>query len=370
MSTLIINAKIFSGEALITGKNILIDNGKIVSLTKNITKGVSVIDLKGKNIAPGFIDIQINGGKTRYFSQTPDEQTLDDIYTSCCEYATPFILPTLISSPLEVILTAIDTVRRYRKDHPGVLGMHLEGPFFNPAKRGAHNPNIIRKPTEKELKTILEHGRDVIKVMTIAPEMFTRKQLKLLLDSGIILSAGHSDITYRAAQEIFSSGVQLVTHLYNAMSPLNHRACGLVGAVFDNENVFAPIVLDGGHCDYAAARIAHKIKGDKLFLISDSSFLGRHKRKFDWDILSMKMTRGFYRDADGNLAGAAISMPEAVQNAVRHIGVSPQEAIEMATSRAARAIKMDHQVGFIKKDYPANFVVFDDDLTEFQPLMV
>ena len=359
---------IFTGDELLTSQNIIVENGRITQVTDTIPVGAQIIDLRGKNIAPGFIEIQINGGKERYFSQTPDEPTLDDIYNTCCEYGTPYILPTLISSPPDVILQAIDNIRKYREKHPGVLGMHLEGPFLNPEKRGAHNAEVIRKPTDAELQLIVEKGKDVIKVMTIAPEMFNSRQLEMLLESGIVLSAGHTNMTYEEAQNCFSKGIHLVTHLYNAMTQLGHRECGTVGAVFDNENVFAPIILDGGHCHYAAARIAHRQKKDKLFLITDASFLGRKKKKFDWEGLDIEMTDGFYRDRQGNLAGAAISMPEAVKSAVENLDISLQEAVEMATSRVARAIKMETKIGFIKPGYPANFIIFDSGLQNVESL--
>lgn len=370
MASAIINARIFTGDSVEDFSNIIIENGTITALTKELPTDIPVIDLKGKNISPGFIDIQINGGREKYFSQTPDEDTLEEMYSACCSYATPFILPTLISSPLPVILKAIETVRRFRQTHPGLLGMHLEGPFFHPEKRGAHNSSIIRKPTNEELKTIISHGKDVIKVMTIAPEQFTEAQLELLLESGILLSAGHTAMTYDQAQQCFRQGIKLVTHLFNAMTQMGHRECGLVGAVFDNNDVYAPIILDGGHCHYAAARVAYRQKLDKLFLITDSSFLGRQKKRFDWEGFNIKMIDGFYRDQEGSLAGAAISMPEAIKNAVDHLGIMLQDAVEMATSRVARAIRMHNDIGFIKPGYPAQFSVFNNDFSHVQNLML
>jgi N-acetylglucosamine-6-phosphate deacetylase len=370
MIQVITNAQIFTGESVLANQNILVENGKIISIETDFPSDAEVINLNGKNIASGFIDIQINGGKNKYFSQTPDEETLSDIYEVCRNYGTPFILPTLISSPLDVILKAIDAVRKFRDRHSSVLGMHLEGPFLNPLKHGAHDPKIIRKPTNEALQKIIENGKDVIKVITIAPECFTDEQIEMLLASGIIISAGHSEMNYDQAQRYFNKGIHLVTHLFNAMTQLGHRECGTVGAVFDNDKVFAPIILDGGHCHYAAARIALKQKNDKLFLITDSSFLGRQKKRFIWEGLNIEMINDYYRDMQGNLAGAAISMPEAVKNAMEHLNVPLQDAIEMATSRVARAIKMDDEIGFIKSGYPATFVVFDNELSAVESLLL
>ncbi len=370
MKTVITNATIFTGDDVLYGKSILVENNRILAVGEHTDDGTRKIDLAGKNIAPGFIDIQINGGTERYFSQTPDVATLDDIRQACCAYATPFIVPTLISSPIGVILQAIDAVKQYRLQHPGILGMHLEGPFFHPEKRGAHNPEFIREPTNEEIEKILLHGKGVIKIMTIAPEMFTDEQIEMLLASGIVIAAGHTQMTYEQAQHYFSKGIHLVTHFYNAMTQMGHRECGMVGAVFDSEHVYASLILDGGHCHYAAARVAYRQKQEKLFLITDASFIGRRKKCFDWEGLKIEMIDGFYRDTNGNLAGAAISMPEAVKNAVDYIGASMQEAIEMATSLVARAIKMENQIGYIKPGYPACFTVFDDALHNVQSLVV
>ena len=226
----------------------------------------------------------------------------------------------------------------------------------------------IKKPETAELIALIKHGRDIIRLLTIAPEMFSGDQIKLLLDSGITIAAGHSNATYQEASVAFNQGIKLVTHLYNAMSPLQHRAPGLVGATFEHDDVYAPIILDGQHCDYAAARIAYKLKKDKFFLISDATFLGRKVANFNWDNFDAHLENGFYRNKDGNLAGATISMSEAVQNAYHHLNVTADEAIKMATSRVAAAIDVENQLGKIKAGFPASFVRFNDDLSEIETL--
>ena len=252
----------------------------------------------------------------------------------------------------------------------GVLGMHLEGPFINPDKRGAHNPGIIRPPTDSELEEIIRYGKGVIKIMTIAPECFSDKQIELLLQSGILLSAGHSAMSYEQAQYYFDKGINLVTHLYNAMTQMGHREPGMTGAILDNDNVYAPIILDGAHCHYAAARIAYKIKKNKLFLISDAAFLGRQVTEFHSDLLNAKLENGFYRNKEGNLAGAAISMAEAIKNAVNHVGIPLITAVQMATINAASAIHMQNKLGNIEKDYPAKFVCFNDDFSAYKTILL
>jgi N-acetylglucosamine-6-phosphate deacetylase len=369
MKQAIINTTIHTGEEIINNGVIIIENGTILSVQKEIPNDIETIDLQGNHISAGFIDIQINGGEKLYFSQTPTEETIQDIYESSLKYGTTHILPCLISSSHETILKGIEAVRSYREKHNnGVIGMHLEGPFLNPLKRGAHSIDHVRKPTNTELEEIIRLGKDVIKVITIAPECFTDEQLNMLLESGITISIGHSTVTHKEAQVYFSKGIKLVTHLFNAMTQFGHREPGLVGATFENENVYAPVILDGAHCDYAAAKLAYKLKQDKFFLISDATFLGRKVSSFVWDNFNAHLEDGFYRNEEGSLAGASISMLDAVQNAYNHLDVSADEAIRMATSHVANAIGMGDKIGKIKAGFPANFVQFNTDLSIIETL--
>lgn len=370
MKKAIINSKVFTGTGIVSNAVIVVEDGKIVSLQKEVPEGAMIIDVHGYNIAPGLIDIQINGGEKYYFSASPTEETLNDICDSSRKYGATHTLPCLISSPKDKILEAIESVRKFMATHDkGVLGLHLEGPFINPEKRGAHNKHIIRKPSDSELEEIIHYGKGVIRVMTIAPEQFTEGQIEMLLASGIVLSAGHSVASYEQAQYFFKNGIHLVTHLYNAMTQMGHRNPGTVGAVFDNDAVYAPIILDGAHCDYAVARIAYKIKKDKLFLVSDAAFLGRQVKEFRSELLDATLIDGFYRNEQGTLAGAAISMGEAVQNAIKHLHCTLEEAIRMGTINVARAIKMESGLGRIEKGYPSMFVCFNDDFTEYKTML-
>jgi N-acetylglucosamine-6-phosphate deacetylase len=369
MKQAIINTTVHTSEEIINNGVIIIENGVIISVQKEIPNGIETIDLKGNHIAAGFIDIQINGGEKHYFSQTPTEETIQDIYDSSLKYGTTHILPCLISSSNETILQGIEAVRNYKQKHNnGVIGMHLEGPFLNPLKRGAHSIDQVRKPTDTELEEIIRLGKDVIKVITIAPECFTDKQLNMLLESGIVISIGHSTVTHKEAQVYFSKGIKLVTHLFNAMTQFGHREPGLVGATLENENVYAPVILDGAHCDYAAAKLAYKLKQDKFFLISDATFLGRKVSNFKWDNFDAHLENGFYRNESGNLAGAAISMKDAVQNAYNHMNASADEAIKMATSHVANAIGMGDKYGKIKTGFPTSFIQFNADLSVIETL--
>lgn len=359
--------KVFTGNSVLEDQLITLEDGKIKNIERSyFASGITKVG----NLSAGFFDSHINGGEKYHFTEKADEETIDDIYLSSLRTGTAYVLPTLITSSIENILKGLEAIKNYTNKFPasGVLGMHLEGPFLNPVKRGAHLAEFVRKPTNSELEEIIRHGKGVIKLITIAPEMFTPDQLSMLLESGMTVSAGHSNATYAEAVDAFSKGINVVTHLYNAMSAFAHRQPGLVGATFDSPGVYAPIIIDGVHCDYAAASVAYKIKKDKLFLISDALFLGEKVTSFKWGEFDAYLKDGKYTNSDGNLAGATISLTDAVRNAVEFVGIPLQEAIEMATIRPAIAIGVADRIGKIDVGYPAVFTTFDDNLANFEVL--
>lgn len=356
--------RLFSSDGVHFNKRISFDNGWIISIE----------DFDGspefQNISAPFFDTHINGGEQLYFTEENSLEAIEDIFNSSYKTGTFYVLPCLITSSLENILRGIEVMKTYLFQNPrsGVLGLHLEGPFLNPRKRGAHLAKYVRKPTDKEIIEILELGKDVIKIWTIAPEQFTDKQIAMILDAGITLSAGHSDATYQESSHAFSLGINLVTHLYNAMSGFQHRKPGLVGAALANKEIWAPIILDGKHCDFGAAKVAYNAKPDRLFIISDALFLGRKKRSFQWEEFDATLANDEYRNSDGNLAGSAISMGEAIRNGVNRVGIPIEIAIDMATLRPAKALGLDQKIGNLKEGFPAIFTFFDDDLSSFEVL--
>ncbi len=372
MIILLTNAQVHTGETVKANHHILIHKGIIQAVLPNIPDGFEgeIVDMEGKHISAGFIDVHINGGEHYHFTKNPNEETIADIDNACRPLGTTHMLPCLITSPMENIAKGITAIRHYieKNKTSGVLGMHLEGPFLNPQKRGAHLLEYIKTPTDKDIDALIEIGGDIIKIITIAPELFSDKQFDKLIGSGVTVAVGHSDATYAQAANAYNRGAKLCTHLYNAMSQLQHRAPGVVGATFDNPNVYAPIILDGIHCDYNAARIAYKIKRDKLFLISDALFVNRKMTNFEWGAFDALLINGEYRNNEGNLAGAAISMAEAVHNAVYKVGIPLHEAVQMATVRPAKAIGIDDTIGRIRKGFPATMVAFDERLQSFTML--
>ncbi|MFB0944761.1 MAG: N-acetylglucosamine-6-phosphate deacetylase [Spirosomataceae bacterium] len=361
----ILAKRLYGNNQIKENKVIQCVNGKIVTIKDFKNQSV---DSTFDNLTAALFDTHINGGFKHYFTQFPTVETVKDIADASRETGTAYCLPTLITSSLENILKGIEAVRVYQSENSqgGVVGMHLEGPFLNVKKRGAHLAKYVRKPTDEELDTILKHGEGIIKLMTIAPENFTDSQLSKLIDSGIAISVGHSDATYAQAKHAFSKGIHLVTHLYNAMSGLHHREPGVVGAALEDELVYAPIILDGHHCDFGAAKVAYRAKKDKLFLISDALFLGEQVHSFNWGEFDATLKNGSYVNSEGNLAGGVISLPDCIRNAVNFVGIPLPEALEMSSSRAATAMKLENEVSQIKVGFPALFTSFSDDLTNFE----
>ncbi|MCL7986720.1 N-acetylglucosamine-6-phosphate deacetylase [Sphingobacterium sp. lm-10] len=350
----------YTGTTVLKNQLINTQDGKIVS----ITSGEADADCHSVDcIAPGFVDIHINGGRQFHFTQKPDLETIEDISTSSALLGTAYTLPTLITSPLENMMKGVEAIKNYSQS--SVLGMHVEGPYISPEKRGAHLLRYIRKPSDADIEQIVLCS-DAIRLLTIAPELFSKSQLRTLIESGIPIAAGHSNANYLVAKQAFDQGIKLVTHLYNAMSPFTHREPGLVGAVLDSPHVYAPIILDGLHCDYAAARIAWATKGDKLFLISDALFVDRKVKSFQWNGFDSALKNNAYYNSEGNLSGAAISLGDAVRNAVAYVGIPVQDAIEMASIRPAIAVGMEDRIGKIEPGYPARFTTFDRDLNVFK----
>jgi N-acetylglucosamine-6-phosphate deacetylase len=365
MEQTIFASKVYTGTTVLENQLISSSNGRIVGIAPGLG---TAADLQVQNLSAGFIDTHINGGDNFHFTQESSIRGVRDIEDGALALGTAFTLPSLITSPIENIVQGIQAIADYRDADPdsGVLGMHLEGPYLNPVKRGAHLMKYIKKPDIKELQMLLNAGKTHIRLLTIAPEMFSADQIKLLLDSGITISAGHSNATYEQAAAAFTLGIRLVTHLYNAMSPFQHRSPGLVGAALDHPEVYAPIILDDIHCDFSAASVAYKIKKDKLFLISDALFTGRKVKSFQWESFDARLTGDQYLNSEGNLAGATISLGEAVYNAVNHIGIPLAEAVEMVTVRPAAAIGLGDSLGRIAVGYPARFTSFDDELLHFK----
>ena len=335
-----------------------IEGNRIVQIITHADPQV-VVDKKVDWVLPGLIDLQLNGGGGAFFSNQIHASGIETIHRTHLKYGTTRYLITLTTTSLENIYRGIEVVRHYMENGlPGCLGMHLEGPYINPVKKGAHAGQWIRPPKFDELKTLITLGKDVIKMITIAPELFDEESLALLKDSGWVISAGHSMATNEEANQFFAKGVHKVTHLYNAMSPLESRAPGLVGATLSHSNVWASIIADGKHVHYQSIDLAYRLKPKRLFLISDASFKDEPGIEKYFGDTKVIYKDGFYYTETGRLAGASLDMWEAVQNISEHTSISIETAIEMASIRPAKVLGI-HDLGVLKVGACADLLFLD-----------
>lgn len=264
---------------------------------------------------------------------------------------------TMATNSIEKFLAGIEVVKKYWAiGGNGLLGLHLEGPYINPVKKGAHIEKFIKKPSLQEVTMLLEKGKGVIKMITLAPEQCDKAIIELLQQHNIIVSAGHSNANYNEAINGFFMGIPAATHLFNAMSPLQGREPGMVGAIYDHPDVVSSIVCDGIHVDFASVRISKKIMGERLFFITDavSEVLhGEYQHVFKKDRYTLP---------DGTLSGSALTMLQSVINGVEKVGIPLPEALRMASLYPASLLK-DRSLGSIHPGSRADFVVLDDQLT-------
>lgn len=325
--------------------------------------GAEFIDLKGAYLVPGLIDLHVMGGSGVYFSGETTAEAVESIFRAHLRYGVTAFLPTLISSPPEKIFKAIAAVREAMRARPeNIPGMHLEGPFLNPEKRGAHKADFLRKPDDGLLREILAEGRDVIRIMTIAPERFSSSQIDLLLESGIHIAVGHTMLTCEEAKACFDRGFRLVTHLFNAMQAFGSREPGLVGAVFDHPAATAAIIADGVHVDFTAVRTAQRLLKERLYLVSDCTFIDYPGESFEFEGMTVFNRDGKFVNAEGAISGSSISVYHAVRNCVEQRICSLEEALAKAGSIPASILKMERGPGSISEGAPANLLVLEENL--------
>ena len=365
------NGRIFTGTEILENQCVIVENNTITALveSQNIPKEAERIDLQGHLLAPSFIDIQIYGGNAHLFGEFPSVEALKATYDYCVAGGATHFLPTVATNSETIMLDAIEAVRDYwAQGGKGVLGLHLEGPYINKIKRGAHLiEHIKHHPSVSDIKKWLDKGKGIVKMMTLAPEVCSDEVIDLLQSNDILVSAGHTNATFEEATVAFDKGIHLATHLFNAMSPLQHRALGMVGAIFEHPKVQVSLVADGFHVDFAAIRIAKKVLGERLFLITDAVTENTvTPRVMAQDALkgsySHRLEGDKYVVADGTLSGSALTMVKCVQNCVEKVGIPLEESLRMASLYPARALSLDNRLGRIDQGFEANFVLLDEKL--------
>lgn len=348
--------RVFTGEEWLENRAVVCEGETIEAIVPlaGFPSDIQLTHFDQGFLAPAFIDVQVYGAGGRLFSLYPEPHTLQCMQEEFAAQGTCLFQPTLATNTMPVFQKAIDAVRAYKAaGGKGVHGLHLEGPWLNPVRAGAHVQEWMHKPTEEEVNQLLEFVKDVVTMITLAPEQCSSEVIRLIQSSGVVISAGHSDAGFEEAMQAFDDGIQTVTHLYNAMSPLHHRGPGLVGACFQHPSVRASIIPDGHHVHFDAIRIAKQAMGERLFAITDAvteTSEGPYRH----------VKNGNKYECNGTLSGSAISMFEAYRNLVEQVGIEKSEALRMCSLYPAKVLGVDGAYGRIAKGYKNALVWIDE----------
>ena len=367
MSLALVNGRVLRAEGFASGACVLIERGRIIDVLAEDALGSRATeryDLQGGLLLPGFIDLQVNGGGGVLFNDAPSIASIRAIGAAHRRFGTTAFLPTLISADLEIVARAIAAVRgAIAAGVPGVLGIHIEGPFLNVARKGVHDPAKLREldPSALGLLTSLQGGRTLV---TLAPEMTTPQLIQQLVAAGVVVSAGHTNASYAEIRAALAHGLTGFTHLFNAMSQLTGREPGTVGAALDDQRSWCGIIVDGEHTDPVVLRIALRCKPlNRFMLVTDAMpSVGTSQDRFELQGRRITVRGHTCIDEDGRLAGSNIDMASCVRNAVAMLGVPLPEAVRMASEWPAAFLGLAHELGRIAPGYRANLVAADDEL--------
>ena len=363
----LVNARVLVDEGFVEGRAVIVEGDRIAAVVAESDPRVKAAerhDLAGAMLLPGFIDAQVNGGGGVLFNDAPTVETLRTIGRAHRRFGTTGFLPTLISDDLSVIAAAIRAVRdAIAARVPGVIGVHIEGPFIREARKGAHDAAKFRDLDERgvELLTSLGTGRTLV---TLAPEVTDAETIRRLTRAGVVVSAGHTNATYEQMHEAFRHGVTGLTHLFNAMSPLTSREPGAVGAALDDPDCWCGLIVDGKHVHPAALRVALRCKRpDRFILVTDAMpIVGSDHDYFMLQGRRVSLRDGACVDENGTLAGAALDMASAVRNTVHLLGASVEQAARMASTYPAQFLGLGRELGRIAPGYRANLTLLDANL--------
>jgi N-acetylglucosamine-6-phosphate deacetylase len=367
MSVAFVNGRVLTDSGFQEGLTVLTGSGHISTVTGDrVGRSATLqqIDLDGKLLLPGFVDTQVNGGGGVLFNDRPTVEAIDEIGKVHRRFGTTAFLPTLVSDDLEVVADAIAATRNaIAAGVPGVLGIHIEGPFLNEARKGVHDASKIRYLDEDAFH-LLTRPTGGKTLLTLAPEKTTPRVIRALTDAGVIVSAGHSNATYAEVRQALDSGLTGFTHLFNAMSPITVREPGVVGAALDDPDSWCSIIVDGHHVDPVVLRLALRCKrADRFVLVTDAMpSVGAEQTSFSLLGRTITVRDGVCVDEDGTLAGSNIDMATAVRNAVRLLHIGTADAVRMATTYPADFLGLSHACGRIAPGCRANLLIADDEL--------
>ena len=363
------NGRIFTDAGLETGKILLVRDGRVESIVgaSQVIGADRVVDLRGQMLVPGFLDTQVNGGGGVLFNENPDVEAIAAIGEAHRRFGTTGFLPTLISDDLHVVARAIGAVREaISKGVPGVLGIHVEGPFLAHERRGVHDGSKLRTLDAESLELLTTpHGG--VTMVTLAPEKTSLENIRALAAAGVIVSAGHTNATYEELQPALANGLRGFTHLFNAMSQLQNREPGAVGAAL-NSDAWCGLIVDGHHVHAATLKIALRAKRhDRFMLVTDAMpSVGASTKSFQIQGRTIQVIPALHGDKivdeNGTLAGAHLDMVGAVRNAISLLGLDLADALRMASANPAAFLKLADRVGRIAPGQRADLVLLDEQL--------
>ena len=361
MSTLRLHAKmLFNGQGFSSDRVLTIDNGFIAEIDENTSQVDACLD---GLVAPGFIDLQVNGGGGVLFNADPSPQGVKTMMAAHARFGTTAMLPTVITDEVEVMAQAAQTIAELIAEQAcGIIGIHFEGPHLSVAKKGAHSAGYIRDISAAEWQ--IYQRKDIGQIIvTLAPENVALADIKRLVSLGIKVCLGHSNANYNTALQALAAGADGFTHLFNAMSPLQGREPGMVGAALMNDQASCGLIVDGHHVDYVSCQFAVKSKpAGKVFLVTDAmQHVGSEETEFAFFDRKITLSEGRLTSTTGELAGSALNMAQAVKNTHLNLNLALDEALKMATLYPATYINQQAQRGCLLVGAKADFVELDHD---------
>jgi N-acetylglucosamine-6-phosphate deacetylase len=365
--TALINARLLTDHGPREGLAVLVRGERIEAILREDDKRIADAkkhDLKGQLLLPGFIDVQVNGGGGVLFNAEPTVEALATIGAAHRKFGTTGFLPTLITDTAEVMRKALDAVdAAIEQGVPGVLGIHLEGPFLATARKGIHDASLFRLPDAEDIAAITRNRRGVV-MLTLAVEEVPRDTIRQLSEAGVLVVAGHTAATYHATRAALDAGVCGFTHLYNAMTPLGSREPGVVGAALDDPHSWCGLIVDGHHVHPVALRIAiaAKAKGKSVLVTDAMPPVGADSPEYVLNGQTIIARDGICQSDDGVLAGSALDMATGVRNLVNMVGLPLAEASRMASAYPAAWLGLDRTHGRLVAGQQADFAVLDDNL--------
>lgn len=359
----LVNARVLTDAGFSEDSAVLVDGAKIAAVVPmaDIPPGTVSHDLGGQALVPGFIDSQVNGGGGVLFNDSPTVEAIAAIGEAHRAYGTTGFLPTLISDDLDVVRRGVAAVEAaIEASVPGVIGIHIEGPFLNVARKGIHDRSKIRRLDDEGFAavTALKRGKTLV---TLAPEQTTPEMIRRLDGAGVIVAAGHTNGSYAEIRSALDSGLRGFTHLFNAMSPLTSRQPGAVGAALEDLASWCGLIVDGRHIDPVTMRLALRCKPvDRFMLVTDAMpSVGMTDKTFVLQGQTVKVVDGVCVNADGTLAGSDLDMAGAVRNSVAMLNIPLEEAVRMASRNPAEFLGLGAQTGRIAPGLSADLVALD-----------